>query len=101
MNLKNWSWDHTKGVAIGVITPLIFIPLVLLFMVWVQDYYFEQLWSKFRLNGPYRIKIMTISIIANLVWFYIFLNRERYNMAMGIILGSFLFAPYVIYIKFF
>ncbi|MCH2230683.1 MAG: hypothetical protein MK105_10085 [Crocinitomicaceae bacterium] len=101
MNLRNWSMDHTKGVLLGVLTPLIVLPLVLLVISLTQDYYFEQLWKKFQLNNTYRIKMMTISIIANLGWFYFFLNKERFNFAMGIILGSLIFAPYIIYIKFF
>jgi len=93
--------EHTKGLLLAVITPLIFVPLVLLVISWTQDYYFEQLWNKFTLNTQYRIKMLTISIIANLGWFYLFLNKERYNFAMGIILGSLLYAPYIIFIKFF
>ena len=53
--------DHTKGVLLGVLTPLIVLPLVLLVISWTQDYYFEQLWKKFQLNNTYRIKMMTIS----------------------------------------
>lgn len=101
--MSKWKFtsDHAKGMAIGIITPIIFIPVVLFFIAWAQDYYFEVLWHKFSLNTQFRIKILTISIIANLIWFYFFLNRERFNMARGVILGSFAFAPYVLYIKFF
>lgn len=101
MKLGKWTTDHTKGVLLGVITPIIVVPLVVLIMSWIQSYYFEQLWDKFVLNTPFRIKTMTISIISNLAWFYFFLNRERYNVARGIIIGSLLFAPYIIYVKFF
>ena len=101
MNLRNWSWDHTKGLFIGLITPVLFIPIVLLIIVWMQDYYFAQLWHKFMLNTPYRIKILTIAILGNLIWFYFFLNREQYKIAMGIIMASVVYAPYIIYIKFF
>ena len=101
MNLGKWTTDHTKGVILGVITPIIFIPLVVLVMSFLQSYYFEQLWDKFLLNTPFRIKIMTISIISNLAWFYFFLNRERFNVARGVIIGSLLFAPYIVYVKFF
>lgn len=101
MNLRNWSMDHTKGLLIGLLTPIILAPLVLWVISMTQSYYFEQLWNKFSINKPYQIKIITISIIANLGWFYLFLNKERFNFAMGIILGSLFFAPYIIYIKFF
>lgn len=101
MNLRNWSKDHMKGMLIGMITPLVFIPLVLLFISWMQGYYFERLWTEFNYRTSYQIKIITISIISNLIWFYVFLNKEKWNYAMGVILGSLLYAPYVVYIKFF
>jgi len=101
MNLRKWSLEHTKGALLGIVTPLFFIPLVLLILMWVQDYYFEQLWNKFVYVVTYRVRITTISIIANLGWFYFFLNRERYNVAMGVIIGSLIYAPYIIYVKFF
>lgn len=101
MNLRNFTWDHVKGILLGIVTPLICVPLVLLIISWVQNYYFDFLWNKFSLSEAYRIKILTISIIANLIWFYLFLNKERWNLAMGVILGSIAFAPYVLYIKFF
>lgn len=101
MNLRKWTMDHTKGLLIGIATPIIFIPLVILVISWLQNYYFEQLWHKFSLNDQYHIKIITISIISNLIWFYFFLNKERFNIAMGVILGTIAFAPYILYIKFF
>lgn len=101
MKLRSWTMDHTRGVLLGMLSPLIFVPLVLLVIMWMQDYYFEQLWDRFTLNTNYRIRIITLSIISNLIWFYLFLNRERYNIAMGVILGSIAYAPYIVYIKFF
>lgn len=92
--------DHTKGMIIGLITPLLFIPIVIFVISWLQNYYFAQLWHKFTLNDQYHIKIITISIISNLIWFYFFLNKERFNIAMGVILGTIAFAPYILYIKF-
>lgn len=101
MNLRNWNIEHTKGFFLGLLTPLVFAPIVLFLVGWTQDYPFSQVWTKFSYAMPYRIKIMTISIIANLIWFYVFLNRERWNMAMGVIVGTLCYAPYIIYIKFF
>ncbi len=101
MNVRSITKDHIKGIVLGFITPLVFAPLVLLIISWMQDYDYSYLWHKFTLNTPYRIKIITLAIIANLIWFYFFLNRERYNHAKGIIIGSMLYAPYIIYIKFF
>lgn len=93
--------DHTKGLLIGIVTPLVFIPVVILIISWLQNYYFAQLWYKFNLNDQYHVKIITISIISNLIWFYFFLNKEKFNIAMGVILGTIAYAPYILYIKFF
>ena len=101
MKSKNTSIDYLKGALIGIITPLIVVPIVLLIISWTQGYDFERLWGEFVRNETSRIKILTISIIANLGWFYFFLNREYFNIGKGIIIGSILYAPYIIYIKFF
>ena len=98
---RKWSMDHTKGLLLGIVTPIVVMPLVILFLSWMQDYLFEQLWTKFSFNVHYRTKILTISIIANLIWFYMFLNKSKYNVARGVIIGTLLFAPYILYIKFF
>lgn len=101
MNLRNWTRDHTLGVVLGLVFPIIFVPLVVLVLSWIQNYDFTELWGRFLYFYQVRIQVLTISILANLGVFYFFLNKERYNLAMGIILGSILYAPYIIYIKFF
>lgn len=101
MSLRKWTSGHTFGMLLGIITPILFIPILILLLSWIQDYDYNYLWHKVTSNGPYRIKMLTISIIANLLWFYYFLNRSKWDYGMGIILGSIAFAPYVIYIKFF
>ena len=101
MNLKKWSIDHTKGILIALITPFIFLPIILCLFSYLQGYYFHQLWYKFINISSFQIKMLTLSIIPNLGWFYLFLNKEIYNVSMGIIIGSLMFAPYIILIKFF
>jgi len=101
MNIKKWSIDHTKGVLIALITPFIFLPIILYLFSYLQGYYFEQFWYKFINISSFQIKMLTLSIIPNLGWFYLFLNKEIYNISMGIIIGSLMFAPYIIFIKFF
>jgi len=101
MNLRNWSKGHTLGMFLGIITPLIVVPILLLILSWVQNYDYSFLWRKFTYNAPYRVGIITVSIIANLFWFYYFLNRSKWDYGMGIILGSIALAPYILYVKFF
>jgi hypothetical protein len=86
---------------LGIITPIIVVPLLILILSWVQDYDYSFLWRKFVYNSPYRVRMITLSIIANLFWFYYFLNRSKWDYGRGVIIGSIAFAPYIIYIKFF
>lgn len=86
---------------LGIITPLVMIPLVVWILSLFQNYDFSTLWWKFRLNDQHHIRYITLSLIANLGWFYFFLNKEKWNLGRGIIYGTIAFAPYIIYVKFF
>ncbi len=100
MNLRNWTKNHTYGLIIGIISPLIFIPLVILMLSWIENFQFSQLLSKFMNASIVRSKIISIAIISNLIWFYLSLNREKWGLAMGIIVATMLFLPYILYVNF-
>lgn len=101
MNLRTWSKQHTLGMLLGFIGPMLYVPLILLIIMKSQNYYWEQVWSKFVYNTAAQGKFISLSIIPNLAWFYFFLNREKYNIAMGVIIGSALYLPYILYITLF
>lgn len=100
MNLRNWSLAHTKGLLVGIISPLVFIPVVIFLLAWSQDFLFNQLWYKFQSQELVRSKVVSIAIIANLLWFYLSLNREKYGFAMGVIVGTICYLPYILYVNF-
>lgn len=100
MNLRNWSLAHTKGLLIGIISPLVFIPIVIFLLAWSQDFLFSQLWFKFQDQELVRSKVVSIAIIANLLWFYLSLNREKFGFAMGVIIGTICYLPYILYVNF-
>jgi hypothetical protein len=100
MNLRNWSMQHTKGLFVGVLSPLLFIPIVIFLLAWAQHYPFSVLWENFLALNVMKSKIVSIAIISNLGWFYLALNREKYGFSMGVILGSIAFLPYVLYVNF-
>lgn len=101
MNVRNWTREHTIGIFFGLLTPFLLLPLVIWFMAMYNDYTYSFMWEQFMHMYNPQIKCLTLSIIGNLFWFYRFLNKENWNRAMGVILGSIAFAPYIIYIKFF
>ena len=101
MNLKNWSKSHTLGLIIGIILPILIVPLVILILSWAQNFYYEQLWYKFINNNNTMSKMLTLAILGNLGLFYIFLNKEKYQFAMGVILGTVCYLPLIVYFVFF
>jgi hypothetical protein len=95
----NWNKENTLGMLIGVFSPIVFIPIVLLILSLVTRSSFGYLWSQFIDSSEFRSKYVSLSLISNLIWFYLFLNREKYEYTKGIILGLLLYAPYMIYIN--
>jgi hypothetical protein len=100
MNLRNWSIAHTKGLLVGILSPLIFIPIVIFLLAWLQDFHFSRLWYMFETDEFVRSKVVSIAIISNLIWFYLSLNREKYSFGMGVIIGTICYLPYILYVNF-
>jgi hypothetical protein len=100
MSLRNWGKYHTYGLIVGALLPLIFVPLVIQLMSWADHREFSVLWDRFWFSTRVMSKITSLAVIANMPIFYLFLNREKYEWAMGIILGSMIYVPFVIYFNF-
>jgi hypothetical protein len=100
MNLRNWSRQHTLGLLTGLVSPFVFLPVVLFALAWLQDYTFDSLWYKFTIESASRMKFISIGAISNLLWFYKAINQEKYDFAMGVILGTFCFVPFIIYVNY-
>jgi hypothetical protein len=94
-----WNSRVTVGMLIGLLSPIIIVPLTMGVIAWAQNFYFSSLWSKFFSDLTVMSKFISLSIIPNLIWFYIFLNKERYDLARGIIIGSALFLPFILYVN--
>lgn len=101
MKLKNWNRNHTLGLITGLLIPIIVIPIVMVIIAWAQNFYIEQLWYKFKNSPSTMSKMFTLAVLANLGIFYVFLNKEKYNFAMGVILGSVCYLPLIVYFIFF
>ena len=99
MNLRNWTLAHTKGLVIGILSPILFVPLVILILAWSRNYSLSEIWDMFMLSRQTMSKVVSLAIISNLLWFYVFINRNNYGLAMGIILGTIAYLPYIIYVN--
>ncbi len=95
----NLTQKNLVGMAIGVISPFLIVPLTIAFLAWYQHYPFGLFWDKFLSDLTVTSKFLSLSIIPNLIWFYFFLNRDRYELARGVIIGSALFLPFIVYVN--
>jgi hypothetical protein len=104
MNLRYWDRRHTFGLLIGLLSVLMVTPLVL-FIYTLFDhskiFTFTYYWEKLFYNENFRVKTFSLAVIPNLLWFYLSLNKRNYNFAMGVILASAIFIPYIIYVNYF
>ena len=89
------------GYGIGLLSPIIVLPLVLFILSMVYSYDFSYFWNQFVQNTQYTSKYLSLACIPNLFWFYMFLNREKYSIARGIILATLTLVPFAIYANFF
>lgn len=89
------------GYGIGLLSPVIVLPLVLLILSLVYSYDYSYFWHQFIHNTQYTSKYLSLACIPNLIWFYMFLNREKYSIARGIILATLTLVPFAIYANFF
>jgi hypothetical protein len=98
INIKK---NHFIGFGIGIISPFIFLPIVLFIIGLIQHVNYSVLWHQFLDYPVYMSKYISLALISNLLWFYLFLNRESYDVTRGIILAMLCFIPFMIYVNLF
>jgi hypothetical protein len=101
MNLRKWSKAHSLGFTVGIISPLVFTPVVIFILSKLQSYSFSYLWHQFTVINVVQSKMISLAILSNLAWFYLSLNKTNYNFSMGILIGSIAYIPYVLYNNYF
>ena len=93
--------NHFVGFGIGILSPLLFIPIVLFILASVTSVSYGNIWEQFITFPEYTSKYTSLALISNLLWFYLFLNREYFDVARGIIFAMLCFIPYMIYVNLF
>lgn len=100
MNLRNWGKQHTIGLILGIALPLLFLPLLVLLMSLAEGYSFSFMWERFVAIDSVKSKFVSLSVIINMPVFYYFLNKEKWPYGMGMIVGSMLYVPVILYFNF-
>jgi hypothetical protein len=91
------------GLLVGLLFPL--VGLIVLFFLWSRDTSFSDYIRMFvAFNSPILMstasKALSLSMIANLVPFYFFLNRKQYLTVRGILISMVLIGLLIILYKF-
>ena len=97
----NWTRKTTYGLLIGISSPFVFMPIILFVLSQSQYATFSSYWDLAWSKPNYTSKYLSLGLISNLLWFYLFLNREKYDYTRGIILGMLCFVHFMIYVNLF
>lgn len=94
-----WSRQHAIGLAIGVLTTIIAIPLVAYIL---HEFRGDiMIWRELRIFHSTQAKVLSLATIPNLLWFHTFLKKEQYWFGSGIIYSTLLNLVTVIVLKYF
>lgn len=91
------------GLLVGLVFP--FLGLIVLFFLWARDTSFGEYVKMFTaFNSPTLMntasKALSLSMIANLIPFYFFLNRKQYLTVRGILISMVLIGVLIVLYKF-
>jgi hypothetical protein len=82
-----------------VLTPIVFLPIIVFVLSQSNRTEFSYLWQQVVDSAEYQSRYLSLGLIPNLAWFYLFLNREKYAYTRGIIFGMLLYAPFMVYVN--
>ncbi len=97
--MKRITKEHILGFLIGVLTPIVFLPVIVFILAQSRHSEFSYLWSQVNDSVEYLSRYLSLGLIPNLLWFYLFLNKEKYAYTRGIIFGMLIYAPFMVYVN--
>lgn len=97
--MKKLTKESVFGFMISVLTPIVFLPIIVFVLSQSNRTEFSYLWQQVVDSAEYQSRYLSLGLIPNLAWFYLFLNREKYAYTRGIIFGMLLYAPFMVYVN--
>jgi hypothetical protein len=97
--MKKLTKESVFGFIISVLTPIVFLPIIVFVLSQSNRTEFSYLWQQVVDSAEYQSRYLSLGLIPNLAWFYLFLNREKYAYTRGIIFGMLLYAPFMVYVN--
>tara|TARA_B100000963_G_scaffold44011_2_gene32815 strand:- start:10754 stop:11035 length:282 start_codon:yes stop_codon:yes gene_type:complete len=90
--------EFSKGFSIGIIAPLF---LLLFYVIFILDDNIDSALSSFNHTNTMTHHISLSVFFINLLFFFLYINKQKDEIAKGIIGATFIYTFIVIYIKFF
>jgi hypothetical protein len=100
MNLRKWTKDHTFGILIGIATSIICSFIVVGILAWKDGFSYGEMFSRFTFYNVMKAKVLSLASIGSLFWFHRFLKKEKWSLAMGVILATILNLIIILYYRF-
>ena len=100
MNKKSKFNKRWVGGIIGVIGPVIGLFIVFTFYNLFENLSFNRLWYEFMSTPDQKSRFISLAVIVNLPLFYLFLKKNFNSSAMGVVLGTMVYIPIILYLKF-
>ena len=97
--MKKITKEHVLGFFIGVLSPIVFLPVIVFVLSQSRQTEFSYLWSQVNDSMEYMSRYLSLGLIPNLLWFYLFLNKEKYAYTRGSIFGMLIYAPFMVYVN--
>lgn len=97
--MKNIDFDKTLiGALFGLFAP--FIAFVGYYLINFRFLSIRKFINYMQLGDIYT-PVITLCVLANLVLFYLFINKEKYKATRGVIASTFIWAGIVVFLKFY
>lgn len=85
------------GLVLGILAPV--LTMLIIYLVQFSDYGVKELVDMLVTKNVFT-KIVSLCVIPNLALFFIFLNKNYFYSARGVLLATVLFAAFVFITKF-
>lgn len=103
MKFKRKKYDSLPlGMAVGMVAPVGGFVAYGLFWAWYHHRTLAYFMNDIFLGQPvFQSGIVSLSLIINLLPFFLFIRSERYRSARGVLAALFIYVPLVIYLRFY
>lgn len=97
--MRNFIWDKFYvGLIAGLLPPII---AILGYYLINYSYMTKGEFIRYLQMGQTYTQLITLCVLTNLVPFYLFINKEKYNATKGVLAATFVWAALVVFLKFF